>query len=170
VGEEGSGGRGREERVASGGVLSTDPGFTCAVRSGEEPTEPAVGGMTQRATEQEGRRRGQQQVCDAPARLPCSGRSPLRRAPGGLRRPRAAPSPARGWRVEAAAGEEHLRIEGATRRGPVASRISTDEIGMREGNILDWAGGKRCRVTKFLPPKLLNEIKIALFLKRNGTT
>ena len=83
MGEEGSEGRGREERVASGGVLSTDPGFTCAVRSGEEPT---------------------------------------------------------------------------------------DEIGMREGNILDWAGGKRCRVTKFLPPKLLNEIKIALFLKRNGTT
>lgn len=59
---------------------------------------------------------------------------------------------------------------GGDEAGAVASRISTDEIGMREGNILDWAGGKRCRVTKFLPPKLLNEIKIALFLKRNGTT
>ena len=52
--EEGSGGRGREERVASGGLLSTDPGFTCAVRSGEEPTEPAAGATTQRGIEQEG--------------------------------------------------------------------------------------------------------------------
>jgi len=35
-------------------LSSTDPGFTGAVHSGEEPVEPAAGGTTQRATEQEG--------------------------------------------------------------------------------------------------------------------
>ena len=51
AGEEGSGGRWHEERVASGGVIFKDPGFTDVVHSGEEPTVPTPGATTQRAIE-----------------------------------------------------------------------------------------------------------------------
>jgi len=54
AGEEGSGGRWQEERVASGGVIFKYPGFTDAVPSGEEQTVPTQGGTTQRAIEQQG--------------------------------------------------------------------------------------------------------------------
>ena len=42
-------GRGQEERAASSDVLSTDLGFTGAVHSGEEMTEPLVGGTMRQA-------------------------------------------------------------------------------------------------------------------------
>ena len=42
-------GRGQEERAASSDVLSTDLGFTGAEHSGEETTEPLVGGTMRQA-------------------------------------------------------------------------------------------------------------------------